>query len=644
MARISLSLLPALVLLLWSTWSGTFWGSSDPVAFGVGLLVLTAFLAYGASRTSDPLALGPRGRWLIAALAVCVLISLAMSPVPRAGWVGVALGLALLRFPSAVAACWPTSTDRDRGLTGLSLAVAGVALYALFAMLLGYSERPAEPLGHHNLLGVWLVTVLPVAALPWRRGGWHRGVAALALVAGLTALVLTRSLGAAAALALVGLPFLWRALRTPWRWLASLGLLLPLALGFDRLTQVLAGQDLSTRARWGYWEAGWRGFLERPFFGWGPGSTPWTLGFHLRPEPGVHPPGEAVADLHSLAMSLLYELGLIGTLLMAGLLLLFLHRRREGAQDSALVRAAGAGLLAGLLAGILSGWPFAVGGLAIAWITVAGVALASGPPMEPGKVSLWVLLPLVLLPTVLGNLAYGEAREADKPQDALAQLKRAQRLDPAFPLYSARHAWLRADEAPRPAAEAARRAAEAAPGVSLLWLKAGALGQQAGLDWSAEALLEACRTDPLQATAPFLLATGEPRSEESIGWTVRALLAEPLLLASPRWAERHGQLGDAINRLWKVEQVDSGWRTAVAETFEYLGEPTGPTRDLGIALDNDPATSLSLYTFHRRPWPDHPLRLPLVESALPSIDLVPATLLDSTDPGLFTASRCGLPE
>ena len=95
------SLLPAALLLLWSAWSGTFWGGSNPVAFGVGVLALAGFLTWGAARTADPLALGNRGRWLLLAVAVAVGLSLMMSPVPRAGWVGVALGLACLWLPSA---------------------------------------------------------------------------------------------------------------------------------------------------------------------------------------------------------------------------------------------------------------------------------------------------------------------------------------------------------------------------------------------------------------------------------------------------------------------------------------------------------------------------------------------------------------
>src|SRR6185295_6970404 len=57
-----------------------------------------------------------------------------------------------------------------------------------------------------------------------------------------------------------------------------------LALG-PRAIEIARGRDPSAAARLVYLEAGMRGIAERPWLGWGPGATPWTLGPHLQPIP-----------------------------------------------------------------------------------------------------------------------------------------------------------------------------------------------------------------------------------------------------------------------------------------------------------------------------------------------------------------------
>ena len=80
--------------------------------------------------------------------------------------------------------------------------------------------------------------------------------------------------------------------------------------------------------------------------GWGPGSASWTTAEHLRPIPGLHPPDQVVADLHSLPLQLGYELGWSGLLLTGGLALVFLRRRGAAAADPRLRRFALLGLAA----------------------------------------------------------------------------------------------------------------------------------------------------------------------------------------------------------------------------------------------------------------------------------------------------------
>jgi len=440
-------------------------------------------------------------------------------------------------------------------------------------------------------------------------------------------------------------------LRFRW-WIASLAsAALVLVLQMGRLLTIFRGGDSSSWARLVYWQAGVRGFLERPFLGWGPGSTAWTVGLHLRPKPGVNPAGEVVPELHSLPLTLAYELGGLGVVLVLAVAVVFVVRRwREESCDRALVWAALLGIVAWGLGGTFSGLP-AVGALPLVASLALGAALAGGQKSRPEAprwpvVLIAVLVTLAALPPYLALDAYDSARVAESEAEAVSFLQDAVAWDGAFPLYRGRLAWLVAGSgsASREAAEEALRAAELAPGVSLLWTMAGVLGQEAGLPWSRHALVAACRTSPLEASAPFHLAVGEPREELSVDWAVRALLAEPRLLAAVGWRRQPGLLAEAVARLLETEGVDAGWRLAVAETFARLGEPEGTARGLAMALDRDPATSLTLHSFRRRPWPVHLARIDLVTDALAQIDLVPAPEIPSTKGWLFTAPECALGE
>ena len=639
--------LPALLLLLWSTWSGTFWGGTQAPAVLVGHLGLAAFAAVAGARVWDPLGLGRGGRVLLVGFLLAVGVSWLASPVPRAGRLVMSLLPAFLLVPAAVANCWSSAAARRTGLRSVAGVVVLVAAWALVEMATGGSERAALPLGHHNQLAVWLLAVLPLGALPWRDGGLGRWMACGAVVLGGSALLATRSLGAG--LAVVILLALVAMGRMRLRWRLAFGLVAGLFVAFQagRLMGILRGGDVSTWARLVYWRAGFEGILERPAFGWGPGSTAWTLGLHLRPEPGVNPSGEVVPDLHSLPVGLTYELGVVGM----GMILLMLggfvmRRWNEESVDRVLGWAAGLGCAAWALAASLSGLP-AVGALLLASAVTLGAWMAAGRKEEgeastgpAGLVTVALALSvslLVLLPNMaLG--AYDEARRSETEAVALTQLERAIALDGSFPLYRARWAWLSGD------AREALRAAEGAPGISALWLMAGVLGQKGGEPWSRRALVAACRTSPLEASAPFHLAVGEPREALSVQWAVRALLAEPRLLAAEGWRRRPGLLGDAVAQLVETEGVDAGWRLAVAETFAELGEPEGAVRGLAVALDRTAATSMTLHSFRRRPWPTHLAPIDLVSDALAQVDLVPAPEIPTTKGWLFDAEECGLGE
>ena len=303
------------------------------------------------------------------------------------------------------------------------------------------------------------------------------------------------------------------------------------------------------------------GLLASPLLGWGPGSVPLTIAEFLRPIPGVNPPSEILGDLHSLPLQILYELGATGFLLTLGTAALFLRRRvteRDGAEDPTLLAAGLIGLL-GAAVTRLGGASLAITALPLAAGIAAGAALAAQPRREPPGLPLgsrWsgrlyaVVAMVALLPGLRAAGLYDRATRASEPALASEALAEAIALDPGFPLYRARRAWLEGAREPRPAiARDALRAAEDARGVALLWLAAGRLGRQAGEPWAADALARSAALDPLGASAPFELVLAAPASPRAAEWARprsargAALSARHLLARSPRVARRGGASG-----------------------------------------------------------------------------------------------------
>lgn len=681
--------LPALVLALLSFVSGTFQAPLVPWAVAVGHLALCGLAALAGEGWRDPLGLGPRGWIPIGGLAVWIVASTLASPVPRAGRLVLVLAPVFLLVPAAVARCWQGSEGRRRGPRAVAWVVLAVASWALVDLLRSGDERAAMPLGQHNLLALWLVALLPLAVLHPGDGGFvGRGLRLAAGGLGVSALVATRSLAGVAG-GLVALSWIL------WRWSREQGvaqrirrLLLPaavvlsglcLAWPLPRVLDLVAGEDASFAARQGYWEAGWRGISEHPLLGWGPGSTPWTVARFLAPRPGVHPSHDVVADLHDLPLQLAWELGLPGAILTLGLFLAVLAwgwaapTDRGGLASTRLATAGEAGWLGAMVAG-LGGLPLAVHALPLALALLLGTLRAGREPEAEAsssgarsyRPSWWVPLAALffLLPVDLAQGLYdravlratgGDEMSADAEGGSpAAELRRASALDPGFPLYRARLAWLEADAA-EPlglgwSARRARRAAEDAHSVAALWLKAGVLAQEADEPWARTALLEACRLDPLGAMAPYRLALYGDREPLAELWAAHALVAEPRLLAAEDFRRRPALLRVASDRVRLTEGIDRGWRARFAEAAEaaldygrlHAGGQKARLQRLVLTLDQEAAQSPSLYTFRRRPWPTRLISVALHADLVETLDLPPATRLDTTDTGVFRAPLCAL--
>ena len=648
--------LPALLLLLFSGWWGTFGGAAHGSQALAGHLVLLLVLAVAGE--SDPLRLEGRANLLLVLLAVALVLSLTQSPTPRAGIVGLLLMPAYIMIPPFVERCWADTERRRHGLVGVALVVAAVAGASLVGWWRFATPGASLPLGHHNFQAAWLVTLIPLALVPWREGGWQRVLALTVIVLAVTALLATRSLSGLVAMAFMtawGLVCWFGSGRQPRRLtrvgLAALLVLVVLVVVLvapARIADVASGIDVSTLARLGYLEGAWRGFLERPVLGWGPGAASWTLSLFLRPQPGIHPPSQVIADPHSLPARLLYENGL--AVMVLGLALaaaVFRARLRSTYVDLPMARAAGLGIL-GFCVIALAGRTLSAPALPLAFMVTLGAFQASSRP-RPSSPRRWiwpaaaVLIALLLARFDLAHVRYDRAFETVEAREQLALVRQAAKLDPAFPLYGARAALLeRALGAERGVAEKALGAAEGAQGLAPLYLLAGVLGKAAGNTWAPDALLRACQLDPLGALAPFHLGLGTKDARAPI-WTARSLLAEPYLIRSQALLERRSLAKAALAEIRALEAIDPSWTDRLASSYPGTADPAfeRERRRLVFEMDTEPTTALSLHAFRRRPWPARIDEVTIVTDVLPDVEAV--SRLRGFAPDLFLAAECGLP-
>ena len=528
---------------------------------------------------------------LLWALLAAIGASAVASPVPRAGLESLAVLPAFLLTPAAVERSWSTPDRRRLGCRALTLVVFAVAAWALVDALRGGDWRAAAPIGHHGALATWLLLVLPFGVLTARERGSWRAVGVLAAVAAAAAVLATRSLVAAALLA-VQAGMLWQRRRGRWWALASVAALVA-AINAPRLIAIVSGSDPSVAARRSYLAAGWVGLRARPALGWGPGSVGWTVGEHLQPAPGRNPPGEVVSYLHFLPLDLAYQLGIAGTLLAAAVVAAFLiarRRDRAACDDAPMFDASMAALVPGLAALCLAGFqPLPAATMAVA--VAAGAMLASTTTRRPAisdrarraaraAILLYSAMALgVLAPVRRAQRLYDEARTAPQPFELLVG---ATDHDRSFPLYAARRAWASAP-LPSPAPDAATsgaeesrvagealRAAERAPGVAALWLAAGLLGADAGAPWGEAALRRACDLDPLGALAPFRLMTLARGEHAATVAGARALLAEPRLAAALEWEGREALYQQAIDEIRGWPGIASNWRFKTVSVLASL--------------------------------------------------------------------------
>lgn len=652
--------MPILALGLWVFFWGHFPGAASAAGATATQLTMVAILAaIGVVR--------PRlGRFETASLVLlwmATLLALVLSPLPRAGRVACALLPAFGILPWLSAALFKTEATLRAATRGLTVLLGLVAARSLVGVFFEGTPGASLPLGHHNLLAVFLLMLLP-APYALYRGAWPRSPDRyLALLAGglaLAALLLTRSLGGALSL----LVFL--VLLLPWdrgrvRLASAMAVVLVgLALGTGLLPRIVHFEDqlgLSMGARLGYVEAGWRGFLASPLVGHGPGTTPWLFAAFFEPATGVHPPNHLVGDLHNMPLQVLFELGLGGFLAAAGWLWAAvrpLWRRPQGEEavsplGFAWVRGARAGLVAALFFSG-TGFPLGVPVLPFAFCLLAGFGLAAQGQIQAvgeGKagraegwrlprIVFWLFLIVVLaviLPGLRAQWAWDAARGASDAEHAAAALTRAVALDPDFPLYSFRLGQLRGDT------ELLLAASQAAGAVGPLTLQAGLAAEAANLPEAAALLERACDLDPFSGLAPLRLAVGPLGGDLAlrVQRAKRALVAEPRLVAAKAWLDQPEVLLRAQVELDRPG-VPPGYAARFLPAMKELFSPgPAPEADFVLRLDQDPAESFSLFLFRRSPYPAAlgrvRVRVPAFTDDLPPAVLDPALSSDFAAPG-----------
>jgi len=642
-------LVPALLLLLFAGWCGTFQGAASWPAGPIGQVVLLGAAVFAVG-VDDPLRLGRAGRWILWAALATTAASAWASPVPRAARTALALLPAFLLLPAVLSRAFEGERSRRIALAGCSVAIAAIAVGSLLARPLELGARAAMPLGHHNLLAAFLAIAMPLAAAGLGERGPGRPLALAALASGLVALLATRSwlgwlAGSATLLAVA------RVLPRSRKVLAG-GLLLAWGLLLPRLDAMVRGADASAAARAVYARAGWAGIVERPWLGWGPGATPWTLAERLEPRPGVNPPGEVVGTLHSSALELAYEIGLPGALLAAAALVLLLartlrSRRRDAPEsDRRLAECSALALAAGIVMA-LGNSLLAVPALPVAFAVAAAAALAaSGGARLPRRrvattaVAVYgVVAAAALVGPALAERAYAAAARAPSRAEAAEWIALAAGHDPGFPLYRARWAWSGSAPAVERAA-VALRAAEAAEGVAALWLRAGGLALEAGDYEAARAAFgRTLALDPLSGVAPFLLYLAS--GGEAVDCAARSLVAEPRLLAAVHWRSAPERRAAAVERLASWPGLPPGFaaQLAGAAASHFPGE--GERVDLGLQMDVTPALSVSLHQFRRSPWAADLARIPLDRAAVRALSGIgSATTRRDAGAQAFPRDRC----
>ncbi len=427
---------------------------------------------------------------------------------------------------------------------------AAMLIAGLLVLLFGYMQffnaqgialaeiRPGSTLGNPNALGAFLTMLLPFAAVQAYQASSRLvrvGMAGYLLLAlGLLGLSFSRAgwIGGAAAGLTVALLVLGdrgllsrQGWRTWWTGLSGRGrtsvmVVLGLAMLAGVVMGVLLVYSLSLRGRslifrTYLWDAAWQLFTAKPLTGHGF----FTFGYHVFLFEGV-PPAQPQSHAHSIPLTVLAEMGLIGAAALVVSVGVALRQIRRNWRDLSADRStliAGMAALAGFGAQHLMDTPAMMPAIALTAIMMLALCLTPAQPRtvrQPwrrvwpaGAAIGWgVLLALAFWSSGLYSTYYHTLAEAQDGEyvSAAEQLQPVIEADPAQPAYLMQQAYLYGLAAAAGDLEAAelgrdgyRRYLELEPNHAVSWANLAALAYQSGDDGAAvEAITQAIRLAP----------------------------------------------------------------------------------------------------------------------------------------------------
>ncbi len=551
-------------------------------AIYAGTLILPVLaLLLRAFDVRRPLVLpNPGWRALMAGMAAIAVVSATLSPYRGPAWLGSApllagLAVFVLVFDWLHRDPEQASARRESARHVLLTAFAAIAIVSLAlwfqqvgplgggAML---EFRNLFPLGHPNYTAGIALLILPTALLlvQRRRGRWQMAAAAV-LVLALLLLFTSGSRGGLIGLAVIAVAtWLMSPLPRRRKWQFALvggAAALVFAFAHPRTRAMFQAEapgitpNISNVQRQAMLVAGCRMGIDRPLFGWGPGTTP--LAFP-RYRAGLDGGAENVLQLHSLPVQLWAELGgtgLAAFLVFAGLLV------RGAPRDPA-----AAATLAGYVAFALTDWQLDVPIFAATTAVLAALlAPAATTPTSPSGArgaGVFVLIGLILAalwarrdPTPgLNTQALALARSGE-PAQATALFDESLRLNPDQEIAHFNLGWLRVVSDPARAERHFLAAIQLVPDKGGVYFGLGlARLNQGRTPGAVHAFAMECLNDPAFLTSPWWREPAIATWRGQVAAEYRRLLAASrALLPADGWAAAQaGALGGFATQLGAV--------------------------------------------------------------------------------------------
>jgi len=310
-------------------------------AFRPGLIIGTVLIVFSLTRGIDTI----RSNRVVQLLIAFTVLVIVWVPFATNNFFAfnVARGMALHTFASVI----PLITlIKNRRLLELLMSFwVGVIVYIAVFSMTHLGTGPGSFVADENDVALFLVTGLPFAYYAAQRNSLSK-IQKLCMYAACAIIVLgivaTNSRGGFVGLAAVVAGLIWFS---SYR-IRSVLVILTLALCtipfvpdtyVDEIRSISNTQDGSRLDRYHTWQMAWLMFKDNPVLGVGPGNYPWRVHDYERQTPVedlLSLRGHGGRAAHSLYLTLLPELGLVGTLFFVSIVFLIISKCRKIGKES----------------------------------------------------------------------------------------------------------------------------------------------------------------------------------------------------------------------------------------------------------------------------------------------------------------------